>query len=135
MLWSDTDRIYDTPKQFRYSLKQHDPDGNEHVFVVCSDDWDDVVRGISRVRTFIKATRARDPIPGAPEQVDAAYDDPWLSLKQLADRLPAFSYTQIQWRLAHREQNGLTKYVRRVGRRLYIRESGFNEWLDQQTEK
>jgi hypothetical protein len=55
--------------------------------------------------------------------------------KQLAERLPAFTYRQIKWLLQNRERNGLARYVKRIGRNLYIREQDFMEWLDQQTEK
>jgi hypothetical protein len=67
-----------------------------------------------------------------PSRDGAEDDDPWLTTQQLADRLPAFSIWQLRVLLSHREQNGLNRCVHKVGRRLLIRESGFNEWLEQQ---
>jgi hypothetical protein len=131
--------------RFVHSLKWFDTDRIEHLHVVRSDDLDDVLRGISRVRASIKATRARDKkrasvpteaLPQAlarePEQVSAA---DYLTVHQLAERLPAFTIWQMRKLLERREQNGLNQYVRKVGKRLYIRERGFDEWLDQQSDE
>jgi hypothetical protein len=128
--------------EFTYSLEWCNADDIKHLCVVRSDDRDDMFRQVRAVEDFIKkAARARHrpdrtaSPTGTPKPAigpEAEGDDHWLSLKQLADQLPAFSYRQIKWLMSNREQNGLTRYVRHTGRRLFIRESGFMEWINQQ---
>jgi hypothetical protein len=131
------------------TLEWVDMDGIKHLHMIRSNDLDGVLRQVRTVKAFIKKTaRARDEkrasvpteeLPQAPalepEQISAEGDDPWLNITQLAERLPTFSIWQLREFLKNREQNGLSRYVRKVGKRLYIREGGFNEWLSQQSDR
>lgn len=58
----------------------------------------------------------------------------YYSPEKLAERLESFTLRQIRWHLFNRKQNGLDRYVRRIGKRLYLRESDWNQWVDEQVE-
>jgi len=55
----------------------------------------------------------------------------YLTLNQIIDgeKYP-FTYGQLRSFLINRTQNGLEKAVRKIGRRLYIREDLFIEWIE-----
>ena len=57
-----------------------------------------------------------------------------VTVSQLCQRNPAFTEGGIRWWLFHRESNGLGQAVTRCGRRLYIDEGKFFDWLDGQNE-
>jgi hypothetical protein len=59
----------------------------------------------------------------------------YISPKDLAERLQSFTLRQIRWHLLNREQNGLDRYVRTVGRRLYITEQAWNKWISEYAER
>ena len=56
------------------------------------------------------------------------------TVPQFCQAHPAFSPGGIRWLLFHRESNGLSKAVLRVGRRILIDEDAFFQWLDGQNE-
>ena len=64
------------------------------------------------------------------EEKNAGTD--YYPIKELAERVPTFTYRRLRWVVEQRRKNGLHPYVRKVGRRLYVSESGLYEWLDQQ---
>jgi hypothetical protein len=111
--------------------------------VVASDsDWatqDDARRRVVILNggnpDLLKIDSKSAPQALGPSRDGAEDDDPWLTMQQLADRLPAFSIWQIRVLLKHREQNGLNRCVHKAGRRLLIRFRGFNEWLDRQPDR
>lgn len=55
-----------------------------------------------------------------------------LTVKQLAEKHPAFPEGGIRWQLFNAAQNGLAKSgaVIRVGRKVLIDESRYFDWLD-----
>lgn len=57
----------------------------------------------------------------------------YLSTQQIEDcpRYP-FSMGQIRNFLLNRHKNGLSKAVRRIGKRLYIRQDLFDDWIEAQ---
>lgn len=57
----------------------------------------------------------------------------YLSTRQIVDsnRYP-FSMGQIRHFLLNRHKNGLSKAVRHIGKRLYIRQDMFDEWIETQ---
>ena len=55
----------------------------------------------------------------------------YLSLNQIVDDGDyPFSMGQMRSFLINRKKNGLDKASRKIGRRLYLREDLFNEWID-----
>jgi hypothetical protein len=56
-----------------------------------------------------------------------------LTVQQFCEKHQAFTPGGIRWLLFHRESNGLTKAIVRVGKkRLLINEQRFFDWLDSQ---
>ena len=58
-----------------------------------------------------------------------------LSVKGLCDKHPDFTLGMVRWWLFHRDENGLARAVRKVGRRLFIDEQDFFNWLDEHQEE
>lgn len=56
----------------------------------------------------------------------------FLTVKQTAQRFPAFSEASLRFYIFHEKSNGLTKAIRRVGRKILISEPMFIEWLEGQ---
>lgn len=52
------------------------------------------------------------------------------TLRQLAERNPAFTEGALRWHVFQAKQNGLDKAIVRVGRRVLIDELEFNRWLE-----
>lgn len=65
----------------------------------------------------------------------AAKTEHYYSPEKLAERLPSFNLPQIRRILSKRKQNGLDRYVHKIGRRLYLTERGWNQWLSEQVER
>lgn len=55
-----------------------------------------------------------------------------LTAEQFVQRHSAFTLGGLRWWLFHRRANGLDQAVVRVGRRIYIDENKFFEWVDAQ---
>lgn len=57
----------------------------------------------------------------------------YLSAPQIIDN-PRYPFTMGQLRhfLLNRHKNGLNKAVRRIGKRLYIRQDYFDQWIEKQ---
>lgn len=55
-----------------------------------------------------------------------------LSVKQFAEKHTAFSESSLRWLIFNEVQNGFTRAVIRIGRRVYIDETKFFEWADKQ---
>lgn len=54
------------------------------------------------------------------------------TVTQFCQKYPAFSVGGLRWLLFHRDANGLTAAVVRVGRRVLLDEERFFQWLDRQ---
>jgi len=60
----------------------------------------------------------------------------YLSTQQLEETsCYPFTMGQIRYFLLNRHKNGLKKAVRRVGKRLYIRQDLFEKWIEEQKEE
>ena len=56
----------------------------------------------------------------------------YLTVKQMAEKHPAFSEASLRYHIFHEKENGLEKAITRVGRKILIDESLFFEWLESQ---
>lgn len=54
----------------------------------------------------------------------------YLTVKQVAQKYPAFSEASIRFHIFHEKTNGLTRAIRRVGRKILINEPQFLEWVE-----
>lgn len=54
------------------------------------------------------------------------------TLRQLAERNPAFTEGALRWHVFNSKRNGLDSAIVRVGRRVLIDEQAFSHWLEQQ---
>jgi len=55
-----------------------------------------------------------------------------LTVKQLAEKSPAFSEASLRWMIFCAEQNGLARALVKVGRRVLIDVAEFERWLESQ---
>lgn len=56
----------------------------------------------------------------------------YLTVKQVAIKHPAFSESSLRYHIFHEHSNGLTKAIRRIGKKILINEALFIDWIDQQ---
>ncbi|MBK9586519.1 MAG: hypothetical protein KA176_01270 [Alphaproteobacteria bacterium] len=56
----------------------------------------------------------------------------YLTVKQVAQKHPAFSEASIRFHIFHEKTNGLARAIRRVGRKILINEAQFLEWIESQ---
>ena len=56
----------------------------------------------------------------------------YLTVKQVANKHPAFSESSIRYHIFHERTNGLARAIRRIGRKILINETLFLEWLESQ---
>ncbi len=54
----------------------------------------------------------------------------YLTVKQMAQRHPAFSEASLRYHIFNETKNGIDKAIKRVGRKILIKEERFFEWLD-----
>ncbi|MCZ2099472.1 MAG: DNA-binding protein [Anaerolineae bacterium] len=52
------------------------------------------------------------------------------TLRQLAERNPAFTEGALRWHVFNAKSNGLDRAIVRVGRRVLIDEAEFSRWLE-----
>lgn len=57
-----------------------------------------------------------------------------MTLKQTAERYPAFTVESLRWQLHRRSTSGLSKATIKVGRRVYVDSAAFETWLENQRE-
>lgn len=57
---------------------------------------------------------------------------PYLTVRQMAEKHPAFSEASLRYHIFHEKQNGLAEAIRRVGRKILINEGQFFEWVESQ---
>ena len=53
-----------------------------------------------------------------------------LTVKQFAERHPAFSEASLRYHIFHEETNGLNMVLVRVGRKILIKEDAFFDWIE-----
>jgi hypothetical protein len=60
-------------------------------------------------------------------------EEKYLSVKQIveSEKYP-FTKGQVDAWLFNRKINGLAKYVINIGRRIYIKESDFQKWIEEE---
>lgn len=63
-------------------------------------------------------------------------DESYCTIKQIAND-PNFCFTvsMLRYYVLHAHRNGLSKAIRRVGRKVLIRRDQFIEWLEKQTRR
>jgi hypothetical protein len=63
-------------------------------------------------------------------------DESYCTIKQIAND-PTFCFTipMLRYYVLHAHRNGLSKAIRRVGRKVLIRRDQFIEWLEKQTRR
>lgn len=57
--------------------------------------------------------------------------DDWMKLKDFTEKHPQFEIQQLRWLLLRRKTNGLSEHVRKIGKSLYLSESGFLSWINE----
>lgn len=57
-----------------------------------------------------------------------------LTVKQFAEKHPAFTEGGLRYLIFHAEETGLIIALRRIGRRVLIEEKGFFEWIEHQNQ-
>jgi hypothetical protein len=55
--------------------------------------------------------------------------DRWKPLERFVKEHDQFQLTQLRWLLRDRKGNGLDKAVRKIGKRIYIHDQLFAEWM------
>ena len=58
----------------------------------------------------------------------------FLTVKQTAEKYPAFSENSLRWIIFNSKINGATAFIRKVGRKILIDADGFVSWIDGQKE-
>ena len=53
-----------------------------------------------------------------------------LTVKQFAEKHPAFSEASLRYHIFHEEQNGMSDALVRIGRKILIKEAAFFAWLE-----
>jgi hypothetical protein len=56
----------------------------------------------------------------------------YLSVRQMAEKHPAFSEASLRYHIFHERQNGLAGAIRRLGRKVLIDEGLFFRWVENQ---
>ena len=53
----------------------------------------------------------------------------WMPLREFVSENNQFTVNQLRWLIRHKTENGLEAVFVKVGRRIYINEQGFADWL------
>jgi len=53
----------------------------------------------------------------------------FLTVRQTSDKNPAFSEASLRWIIFNSKLNGVTAFIRKVGRKVLLDEAGFLEWV------
>ena len=61
--------------------------------------------------------------------------DDWKKLPDFIQQYPQFTEQQMRWLLLHREANGLSKHIRKIGKPIYIHVPGFLQWIFDREER
>jgi len=54
----------------------------------------------------------------------------YLTVKQTAERYPAFTEGAIRFLIFNRERNGFAPVVRKLGKKIILDEAAFVEWIE-----
>lgn len=57
----------------------------------------------------------------------------FLTLKQVAERYPAFTVGSLRWLIANKDRNGFASVMRKVGKRILVNEAAFVAWIEKGT--
>jgi len=57
-----------------------------------------------------------------------------MTVRQLAEKYPAFSESGIRWLLFNRKTNGLSSAVTKLGKKVLIDNEKFEEWVNSHQE-
>ena len=66
----------------------------------------------------------------ATEKIDASGINNYLSIDDFVAKYPQFKKSSIRYYLFHREENGFAEVVTKIGRKIFIHEPSFGEWMD-----
>lgn len=55
-----------------------------------------------------------------------------LTVKQMAEKHPAFSEAALRYYIFNEKQNNLSDAIRRIGRKVLINEDAFFQWIETQ---
>ncbi len=58
----------------------------------------------------------------------------YLTVKQMADRHPAFSESSLRYHIFNEHTNGFSKVIIRVGRKVLLNEEAFLGWIEENAE-
>ncbi len=61
--------------------------------------------------------------------IDLADLSQWKTIKRLAYDNQQFTYDQLRLLVGQRQYNGLERFCKRVGKPMYIHQSGFAWWI------
>ena len=53
----------------------------------------------------------------------------WLPIREFVSENNQFTVNQLRWLIRHKRENGLEAVFVKVGKRIYINEQGFADWL------
>jgi len=53
----------------------------------------------------------------------------WKPIQSFVANNPDFTENQMNWLLRHRKENGIDSVTRKIGKRIYINEILFAEWV------
>ena len=53
----------------------------------------------------------------------------WKPIPSFVAKNPDFTENQMNWLLRHRKENGIDSVTRKIGKRIYINEALFAEWV------
>ena len=59
--------------------------------------------------------------------------DLWKPLERFVEEHDQFQLSQLRWLLRDRKGNGLDKAVRKIGKRIYIHDQLFAQWMLERT--
>lgn len=72
-----------------------------------------------------------DPPPHTQQNTESIFY--WVSIQSLLlFTNEEISENQIRWWLRSKETNGLGKYTRTIGRKIYIHKYGFMKWFEEE---
>ena len=77
---------------------------------------------------------AEIPQQSAPLETHNSLND-WQKLPDFLKQYHQFTDQQMRWLLLHREVNGLSEHVRKIGKPLYIHVPGFLQWIFDRKER
>lgn len=68
------------------------------------------------------------------EELEVDFSDltQWKTLKAVAKDHPQFTLDQLRLLTRFRNENGLSNICKKIGKTLYLHDSGFSLWISQQ---